>query len=603
MSLIGLTSHKPIDLTLDQESHFEGTMKDPIIITETEVGSDVEVESASPLSPNAPTVNRAESIVIIEPSPQTPVRNRSGNKLDTSSSFSTPPSQEQLWKALATLSPRVKHSSPVRDFPSHADTNPFEDLHRSFSPSSDRSLVTTDDSSSSMPADKSNSHLSTMLDSETSDTYLEPGMSSTWTSEAQPRGFPPVPDIEDTVASPSSFRAMNFDSELDDGSQVDEIAPAILTSSKDVYRIIGHGHGQQNRLAMLGNDPSQHIAVANRSEPLLNEETDSEPKVSAAFLEPVTGVNGDDLDCAEMETAQDYSEEPSQAPSIEQTQNATCKELDEHLRTVICKPLLPCLADKLKKDKTGCVYIVKNMSLGDNLWKIGTTDDDPVKRADKLTKDCGVTIQHHHSSLQIKTAMRAEDLCHTHLRFFNRIYSCAKCKTKKGVATRHREYFELELATAKDYVNLWSSFLGHMPYGGTGKLHEFWRKRLQQVPKPLGNEGHGDHKAQLERWRSFVTLNDAELNTWRLSMKVGIVERLCSWGDVFSSWLQTWYDKAELWRSLFVITAFIATVDLRGSYGVCGEGWMWGLFSRTGIVAGVLLCWFYFSGMPKTSKT
>jgi T5orf172 domain len=317
------------------------------------------------------------------------------------------------------------------------------------------------------------------------------------------------------------------------------------------------------------------------------------------------GDNSEMTSMSDVYAAQKDYQKSSQAPTPEETAGCSRYKLDIHLRKLIKRPLLPKKIEKCHQGTTGYLYILKNMSLGNDIWKIGTTNNKPPKRVQQIRNDCGVKIKSRHYSQAIPIAIRAEDLFHTHLRHFNRPYKYGKCKTKKGAATQHGEYFELDSDTTKDYVDLWSSFLLHKPYktyNNSGELHQFWRDRLEQVPLPYENDNYDEHNLQLERWKSFITLNDAELKVMKLSYRPSLLERLVHLRNKISAWIYCGYLNADLWRRLCIFELIVHHIDFCGLYGVCGDSWVWGVLSRAGVLVFAFFGWFYYSGYSNMKR-
>jgi hypothetical protein len=104
----------------------------------------------------------------------------------------------------------------------------------------------------------------------------------------------------------------------------------------------------------------------------------------------------------DMDDTIDEGNGSSQNPSLQETENLNCFELDQKLRDMIAKPLDDKKIEKLIEGTLGRLYIFENISLKTkNLWKIRITDSAPESRAKKLGYACRNDIKHHESSALI----------------------------------------------------------------------------------------------------------------------------------------------------------------------------------------------------------
>jgi hypothetical protein len=263
---------------------------------------------------------------------------------------------------------------------------------------------------------------------------------------------------------------------------------------------------------------------------------------------------------------EDEEAEFSQVTATASPWEYTPRGLDNEVRDMIEKPLSKSKIDKLNKNIYGCVYIVENKSRPKGHWKIGTTDKRTKQRGKEIQNACHDLIKPIHDSPRILTAKRAEEICHTHLKFFNRLYHCKRCKTTSGNRKEHTEYFELRYKTILRYVVLWTSFVEKEPYDENGKLKPFWMERLQNLQSCSEDEGHEDHDARLDRWNSFVN------STTSIEIELTKIELG-----------KTEVQNSSLWKLMLTWTFVVLCWDLRGEF------WFWHVQSRLLFIIGATL--------------
>jgi hypothetical protein len=497
ISQSGPTYHCPIKLTIDLEGEHKRTPGKSTIITQTEVASD---DDLSP--PPSPHLNASAARKLRapdRPNPETPVKSRHPQQPYSRSSIPLRPSQEHSASSSSETRPRDKFRTPLEN-----------SIHSSRS-SHERSVQST------------NSSLSTP--SKIPKNYAQSKQSPSSVSE------------DDEISTPSSPCAMPYDLGSDhedalpsrDGSGDEEddnplwqphILPPSETAAREREACSTKRRSPRRReepLDVATPCPSATSAVedaAVNTPAKLDTDDDDASNGPTSLEDGYVAEDDDESHIIQLDTPQNC-EEPSQASSYKDTIGLSCLELHQELCHLMLAPLSDDKKEKLKSGTFGCVYILENTKHMPGHWKIGTTDGWPADRALQWTRSCGVPINLHYFSPSVKVAKRAEELCHIHLRHFNKMYDCRKCKTTNDVSSRHMEYFKLPYDVAQRYVLLWSKFLHHEPYDRTGKLNKFWIDRLASVWPPVDNN-HGDHEEQLQRWTSFVELKSpSQKRAWK----------------------------------------------------------------------------------------
>jgi len=101
----------------------------------------------------------------------------------------------------------------------------------------------------------------------------------------------------------------------------------------------------------------------------------------------------------------------------------------------------------------------------------------------------------------IKHFKRAERLAQIELWNFRYRYPWA---SQKRLPTGYTEWFLIDVETAVRIVQRWRKFVSKDPYGKDGKLKDYWRERLNEMPHPEG-ERYDDHESRHKRWDWFVS--------------------------------------------------------------------------------------------------
>jgi len=104
----------------------------------------------------------------------------------------------------------------------------------------------------------------------------------------------------------------------------------------------------------------------------------------------------------------------------------------------------------------------------------------------------------------MKRFKRVERLAQTELWNFRYKYPWP-CEMRLPVG--YTEWFLVDTETAIRVVQRWRYFLSKDPYDKDGKLKDYWRRRLDEVPHP-GIERYDDHELRHKRWDWFVDGNE-----------------------------------------------------------------------------------------------
>lgn len=135
--------------------------------------------------------------------------------------------------------------------------------------------------------------------------------------------------------------------------------------------------------------------------------------------------------------------------------------------------------------KTGWIYVLESTTHAKGHVKIGKTVDSCETR-EKAWGKCNFPIQ------QVEDIhMKAFDHCSIvesliMLELYNsrKKFECQSCRGKKGTATTHTEWFEIEQGTALAHVQRWRRWIDeHQPFSEDGKLTGYWRWKIEKLSK------------------------------------------------------------------------------------------------------------------------
>jgi len=181
--------------------------------------------------------------------------------------------------------------------------------------------------------------------------------------------------------------------------------------------------------------------------------------------------------------------------------------IDTYIREAIKKPVT----------KEGSAYILKAPEYFEKkypgetpLVKIGVSTDVP-RRINDLRKSCGLfglEQVEDNENIRHRLYYKVEELVHTELANFNRLFKCGRCKTK-GKDTEHREWFAVSEEVALTTVQRWRSFvlLDPPPYDDNGILTDHWSEMLEirnVIWQQGGDERYDDHEKRNSRWERWL---------------------------------------------------------------------------------------------------
>ncbi|KAF2972290.1 hypothetical protein GQX73_g1253 [Xylaria multiplex] len=201
---------------------------------------------------------------------------------------------------------------------------------------------------------------------------------------------------------------------------------------------------------------------------------------------------------------------PWSAPGrLEPTRTSYLNSLSDGIDNKIIKQLKEGLPKgQLDKEKLGTVYLFKVVFARDpgrTILKIGHTAGTERDRMRGIGAKCrhlsmeGEAVPEARSILLFQ---RAERLAQVHLddHLYNPMCMCR---------TAHREYFDVDTASSRAVIGLWSTFCKSNPYDAEGNLRPFWKHRLRQVKKlpywgDQAPEGLSKLESRQKRWEAFA---------------------------------------------------------------------------------------------------
>jgi hypothetical protein len=146
------------------------------------------------------------------------------------------------------------------------------------------------------------------------------------------------------------------------------------------------------------------------------------------------------------------------------------------------------------------------------IMKIGSTAKTGQERMKEISSQC----KHYSMKREvvpegwlIPNYKRAERLIQAHLRDRLSAFAC-------GCRKPHREYFDVETATALEVMRFWTAFCESNPYDAAGKLRPFWKYRLRQRKKlpywgHQAPEGLSELESRRRRWEVFANPTRIEI--------------------------------------------------------------------------------------------
>ncbi|KAI0425354.1 hypothetical protein F5Y09DRAFT_352326 [Xylaria sp. FL1042] len=175
---------------------------------------------------------------------------------------------------------------------------------------------------------------------------------------------------------------------------------------------------------------------------------------------------------------------------------------------------------ELSRDKVGNIYLFEVTPERDpdrTIMKIGHTTRTERHRMEQIKSQCK------HSSMErevdpqgmpIFLYHKAEALIRAHLGDRGYDFACL-CRT-----TAHREYFDVDSATAQGVIRCWRAFCESDPYNANGELRPFWEQRLWRLKKlPYWDDGTNRGLSELEsrriRWEAFANPTQFEIFWFR----------------------------------------------------------------------------------------
>ena len=173
----------------------------------------------------------------------------------------------------------------------------------------------------------------------------------------------------------------------------------------------------------------------------------------------------------------------------------------------------------------GFVYIFRDNELP--LIKIGHTTGSLEARKAHIEKTCGfVKNMSLVAAVKVKAYKRLEKIIHQDLAPYRWFFDCAcgRSKTQQGF-TRHQEYFEIDVDTAFNTLQLWADFVERQPWRSILSCRRDTDLRLEwndKILAPLGvesSETHGSHNDRVKRWRRFLGIPDPEVEVTKWTSK------------------------------------------------------------------------------------
>ncbi|KAI1821093.1 hypothetical protein F4861DRAFT_533221 [Xylaria intraflava] len=182
----------------------------------------------------------------------------------------------------------------------------------------------------------------------------------------------------------------------------------------------------------------------------------------------------------------------------------SAQEIDDKIVEILKKPLTK---KQLDTDKTGNNYLFEVVPTGDpgkTIVKIGHTTGTEQRRLKQIGAQCGhfsIKQEEDPEGSPILLYHKAELLMQAELENFLYRFSCT-CRRA------HREYFDLDKATAQEVIQRWRAFCESDPYDADGNLRPFWAHRLRRRKQLCGDmqdslQDLSGEERRRARWRRF----------------------------------------------------------------------------------------------------
>jgi hypothetical protein len=190
----------------------------------------------------------------------------------------------------------------------------------------------------------------------------------------------------------------------------------------------------------------------------------------------------------------------------------------ERLRQTRCPSTIDVLirdAIMNRVNKEGHVYIFKSPEYFRRffpneppLLKIGMAKD-VSKRMEDLRGKCGLFDLARVADCEdrpMKFYWKVEELVHTELLNFRRLFNCKKCRNAKGTETEHQEWFAVDEEVALRTVQRWRRFIELEPYDENGILKDHWSRMVQpkNMEHPDAEEQWNDSRSRDRRWTKWL---------------------------------------------------------------------------------------------------
>jgi hypothetical protein len=232
--------------------------------------------------------------------------------------------------------------------------------------------------------------------------------------------------------------------------------------------------------------PTETLPSTSTSSP--NEQTTNISEVAPRQIltrSATQNLNDDQLHATITRPPHAYNPYPS-APR-------TLSEVNTSLLALIRKRL------NSREIPSGYVYIYKRDNDLPNHFKIGFTTQSPSERAKGWESKCKYTPYIVFESPWIAHANRVENLVMAELAMARRQENY--CKSNPLCMARHREWFNIDLETAKEVVMRWVGWMTMEPYGGDRELVEEWRDHVYTSRvRPASRDG----VEQGDRWDRWI---------------------------------------------------------------------------------------------------
>ena len=268
---------------------------------------------------------------------------------------------------------------------------------------------------------------------------------------------------DDVQEDQFSHEPDTVDSSQPRGNQAEDQEPSI---------IVVRGNGQTDELSISN--------AARREDDLL--------AGPVSLLEP-TNANDDDGSDTNADVQLALSPQPSAL-----TPHTPFRPYPQLAPLHLLKTLFIQLTQTVSQRRLGPGYIYAyTRTTAPGLLKIGYTKEGsqppPPRRPRRHPVDerlawwaaaCGEPVQEVFRVRVPSAVARIEGLVHTVLRPWRRVEDppCERCASRPGHSGMHKEWFEVDEATARTVVGMWGRFSEQQPYDEFGRLGDFWSERV-----------------------------------------------------------------------------------------------------------------------------